>query len=135
MIAPRPPAPDGGPGAGGRDTGQPLIQRHVESRERVLCHAGPVKRAWLSTGAGVALVAVACVLPCWTFTDLAGAALPYQDPTPEMLAEQTAEVSQLQKTLMLQLSIAAPLTLLGALALIYGVRRWRGRYHTGHGDD
>lgn len=88
-------------------------------------------RARLSLIAGIVMIVAACVLPCWTFVALSAASLPYQDPTPEMLAEQAAEVSALERALVLDLSIAAVLALLGVLACVYGFRRQRHRPSAG----
>lgn len=73
------------------------------------------------------MIVVACALPLRTFLELSGTSLPYQDPTPDMVAEQAARIAALERALVFDLSIATLSASLGALAITYGLRRRRRR--------
>jgi len=87
------------------------------------CHAGLVTRARFSVIAGVAMIVIGCALPWRTFGEWSAASLPYQDPTPEMVAEQAARVSALEQALLIELSVAVVLASLGVFACSYGFRQ------------
>ncbi|ROT31386.1 hypothetical protein EF879_17595 [Micromonospora sp. HM5-17] len=75
---------------------------------------------------GALLLVGACVLPCGPIGDKVGAMFPYQDPTPEMLRRQAAEVAEAHRVLVTRLWIAAGVAVAGLALLAYGIwRRWR----------
>jgi hypothetical protein len=75
---------------------------------------------------GLVLLAAAVVLPCGPLGDYAGASMPYQDPTPEMLHKQAAEVAALGHDLAVRLQVSALIGLVALAALGYGLWSWRG---------
>lgn len=82
-------------------------------------------RARLSLITGIVLLSVACLLPCGVLAEWSGASLPYQDPTPDMLENQAAEVAILEKKLIVYVVVSGTLALLGICASAYGLRRGR----------
>lgn len=94
------------------------------------CHADAVFRFRLAILAGLVLVAVACCLPTFTFLELSGTSLPYQDPTPDMLQQQASEVADLERELAVRLVIGAGLGAFGVALAVVGVTRMQiGRAH------
>jgi hypothetical protein len=86
-----------------------------------------MSRARLALAAGVLLLVAACLLPCFSFVLDAGSALPYQDPTPEMLAKQAAENAAAERRLAVFAVIGGILAVLGLIALVYAWRHRRSR--------
>ncbi|MEO3746083.1 hypothetical protein [Plantactinospora sp. B5E13] len=84
-------------------------------------------RTRLALAAGALLVVGACVLPCGPLADEMGASFPYQDPTPEMLLRQAAEIAEARRVLVTRLWIAAGVAVVGLALLLYGIWRWRRR--------
>jgi hypothetical protein len=86
-----------------------------------------VLRARLALVGGVLLLVAACVLPCGPFLDEGAASIPYQDPTPEMLQKQDAEIAAAREALAIRLWITAAVALVGLAATAYGLWQWRRR--------
>jgi hypothetical protein len=83
-----------------------------------------MSRARIACGVGAVLLPTAFALPCLTFADLAGNAVPYQDPTAQMLAKQAADDAALYAQLVTRLWIGGVLAVIGVAALVYA---WRHR--------
>jgi hypothetical protein len=81
-------------------------------------------RVRLAVTAAVLLLVVSCLVPCAPFADYAATSLPYQDPTPEMLKKQAAEIAAAEHRLAIHAAIAGVLAVLGLAALIYA---WKNR--------
>jgi hypothetical protein len=88
-------------------------------------HPDQVSHARLAVISGLVLLAAAVVLSGGPFGDYAGASMPYQDPTPEMLHKQAAEVAALRHDLVTRLQISALAGPIGLTALSYGLWTWR----------
>lgn len=86
-----------------------------------------MNRAWIGLLATLGLLVVSCAFVGYTYLDLAGTSLPYQDAPAALLQQQAAEIAALEERLRLYLSISAALGLLSLGALAYAVVRWRGR--------
>ncbi|NJC71691.1 hypothetical protein HC031_18480 [Planosporangium thailandense] len=80
-----------------------------------------MSRSRLALICGIVLVAAAFVIPCRLFGDYAGASMPYQDPTSEMLRKQAAEVAALRHELVTRLEISALVGVVGMTALGWGL--------------
>lgn len=99
-----------------------------------------IRRYRLALTIGGILIAAAWVIPCHLFARLSGASLPYQDPTPQMLAAQAAQVDAVEHELTLWGPVAMAVALLGAVIVGYGLRlrrrlmRNRSPKHTAGGD-
>ena len=96
----------------------------------------PIAALWGATvayGFTVAMTAwwtdwlAACCLPAVTFGQLAGTALPFQDPTPEMLERQAAESAARERRFIVSLVAGAVLAILGLPVALLGLRRIRAR--------
>ncbi|GGM33168.1 hypothetical protein GCM10011608_17070 [Micromonospora sonchi] len=81
-------------------------------------------RARLALTIGVVLFVASCVLPCGPLLDEIGASFPYQDPTPEMLEKQAAEIAAAEQALAARLQITVGVVLVGAAATAYGLWAW-----------
>jgi hypothetical protein len=86
-----------------------------------------MSRARLSAAAGALLLIAAILLPCGPASDYLGNAMPYQDPTEEMLQQQAAQATAIEHQLAIRGSVAAALAILGLAALIYAGRQRRSR--------
>lgn len=84
-------------------------------------------RAWIGLLATLVLLVVSCAFVGYTYLDLAGTSLPYQDAPAALLKQQAAEVAALEGRLRVYLFISAGLALLSLGALTYALVRWRGR--------
>jgi hypothetical protein len=84
-------------------------------------------RARLALTAGIVLLVASCLLPCLPFFDVAGMSMPYQDPTPEMLAKQAADVAAAERRFTVHAAIAGVLAVLGLAALVYAWKHRRPR--------
>jgi hypothetical protein len=74
------------------------------------------------------LLIAAIFLPLGPASDYLGNAMPYQDPTEEMLQQQAARATALEHQLAIRGGIAAVLAILGSVALVYfGRQRHRSR--------
>lgn len=87
-----------------------------------------MSRARLALAAGLLLLVAACLLPCLPLLDMSGSSIPYQDPTPEMLEEQAADVAAAERRLAAYAAIAGVLAVLALAAFVYA---WKHRRHTG----
>ena len=83
-----------------------------------------MSRARLAMTAGVLLLIASCLLPCLPFLDLSGISMPYQDPTPEMLEKQAADITAAEHRLAVHAAIAGALAVIGLAAFIYA---WKHR--------
>ena len=72
---------------------------------------------------GWVLVALSLVAPCVTCGILSGVYLPYQDPTPEMLAQQARDVHQADVVTALVGAIALVCLATGIWLIVWGRRR------------
>ncbi|MFJ8582061.1 hypothetical protein [Micromonospora sp. NPDC093277] len=86
-----------------------------------------MSRARLALTAGVLLLVASCMLPCLPFLDLSGVSMPYQDPTPEMLEKQAADVAAAEHRLTVHTAIAGALALIGLAAFSYAWKHRRSR--------
>lgn len=86
-------------------------------------------RAQLSSVGGGLLLVVAACTPCLPLANWAGGGLPYQDPTPEMLAQQAAEQAAAGRSLLLWTVVAVVLGVAGAALLVIGIRSLRKSPH------
>jgi hypothetical protein len=84
-------------------------------------------RVRLAVTVGVLLVLGSCVLACVPFLDLSADSLPYQDPTPEMVKKQAADIAAAEHKLAVHVWIAAALAVVGLAALIYAWCRRKPR--------
>jgi LPXTG-motif cell wall-anchored protein len=78
---------------------------------------------------GMLFLVTACLLTCGPFAEWSGASMPYQDPTPEMLQQQTTEVEALRHTLLVRSAMSLVLGLAGLGA--FGYLLWRRRRERG----
>jgi hypothetical protein len=92
-------------------------------------------RAPLARYAGIALFVVAILLPCVPFMDVGGYSMPYQDPTPDMLKQQAADVAAAEHRLAVAITISGVLGVCGLIALIYARRQDRSRKASNQGPD
>jgi hypothetical protein len=80
---------------------------------------------------GFALLMTALILPCGPSADYAGASLPYQDPTPELLDRQAAEIAAIKHELVARFRVSALVALVGFAAIGYATWTWRRRRRRG----
>jgi hypothetical protein len=73
--------------------------------------------------AGATMVVVGAAIPVAIFTLTAGTSLPYQDPTPEMLAQQTREIAHASRMLAAGTAVGAVLIVAGIAVLVAVGRR------------
>jgi hypothetical protein len=90
-------------------------------------------RARLAVILGSVLLVVACALPCLPFADLSGASLPYQDPTPDMLHKQAADIAAARTNFIISLLVSTILTLTGIGGVSYGIWTRRAKRRNHHG--
>jgi hypothetical protein len=76
---------------------------------------------------GAVLLGAATILLCGTIGDQFAASLPYQDPTPDMLQQQVADMATARHNAITRLWISAGLAIIGLTALICS-----GRPDLGH---
>lgn len=80
-----------------------------------------MSRPRLALIVGVVLVAAAFLLPCGALADHAGASMPYQDPTADMLQQQAAELAALRQQIVTRLQISSLIGLTGLAGIAYGL--------------
>jgi hypothetical protein len=78
-------------------------------------------RSRLALSAGILLLIASCLLPCLPLMDMAGNSMPYQDPKPEMVTKQAADISAAQHRLVVAAAIG------GVIAIIYARRHPDGK--------
>ena len=86
-----------------------------------------MSRARLALTAGVLLLVASCMLPCLPFLDLSGISMPYQDPTPEMLEKQAADIAAAERRLAVYAAVAGALAVIGLAAVVYAFTHRRSR--------
>ncbi|RAO43725.1 hypothetical protein PSN01_05894 [Micromonospora saelicesensis] len=82
-----------------------------------------MSRARLLTVVGVLLMLASCLLPCLTFWN--GITSPDQDPTPEVIQQETAEALAFEQRFQIATWVAGALAILGLAALIYARKHHR----------
>jgi hypothetical protein len=90
-----------------------------------------MSRTRLALTAGVILFVASCVLSSLAFLDLAETSMPYQDPTPEMLEKQAADIAAAERMFTVSTAIAGALALIGLAAFFYS-RKHRQTRMTDH---
>ncbi|MGC9666772.1 hypothetical protein ACNTMW_09475 [Planosporangium sp. 12N6] len=71
---------------------------------------------------GWALIALSVVMPCLAFSFYSSAMLPFQDPTPEMLAQQAKDVHQTEVLLLIAGAVGLSTLLVGVWLIVRGRR-------------
>ena len=77
-----------------------------------------MKRMRTARIAGTAMVVIGAAIPVAIFAVTAGTSLPYQDPTPAMLAQQAREIAQANRMLAAGATVGAVLIVAGVAVLV-----------------
>ncbi|GAA4437707.1 hypothetical protein [Phytohabitans houttuyneae] len=91
-----------------------------------------MSRSRLALNAVAILFVASCALSSLAFLDLAQTSMPYQDPTPEMLEKQAADIAAAERLFTVSTAIAGALALIG-LAAFFHFRKHRQTRTTDHG--
>ena len=92
-------------------------------------HPGVVICAKIAVASSAVFLLAAILLPCGPFLRWSAASLPYQDPTPEMVKRQAAELADLERTLLVHIGISVVLAL-ASLAAFGCALRFRRKYRS-----
>ena len=84
-------------------------------------------RARLALTGGLLLLVASCLLPCFSYAELAAVSMPFQDATREMLEEQAADIAAAEHTFTIHAAIAGALAILGLAAVVYAWKHRRPR--------